>query len=373
MCEMTDYIKNFIMTEKKVPAFGIEIKRHGESLYSGYFGFSDHERNIPLNKDHLFFMYSMTKPITVSAVMRLVEEGKLSLEDRVDKYLPAFSNVYLIKDGVKVKPNNPITVKHLFTMTAGLTYDMYTDAVNDLKKRTDNKASTQEVVNEFAKTPLIDHPGKRFNYSLCHDVLGAVAEVVTGKPFSDYLDEIVFRPLGMKNSRMFNSEGLADKIVTQYSCSGSDYVNVGKGNGFYITENYVSSGAGLISNATDYSIFADTLANGGISKNGYRLLNLKTIELLTSPQVGTNEDKGGFTCACGKDYFYGLGVRTRVRESEYSPIGEFGWDGAAGSYVCMDVKSGLSVTFTMNTLSWPSTLSCVHDGIRELAFKLYAK
>lgn len=372
MCEISDYIESFVLKEKKIPAFGIEIKRKGESLFSGYYGYSDYEKTKPLRKDDLFFMYSVTKPVTSCAVMRLVEEGKLSLDDRVDKYLPEYANVFVEENGVKRKPSNPITVKHLFTMTAGLTYDMYTDSVNALKERSHNKASTIEVVNAFTKTPLIADPGKRFNYSLCLDVLAAVAEVVTGKNFADYLNEVVFTPLGMKNSYMFFNENLEDKITAQYSCENGELVNIGKNCEFYLTENYVSGGAGLISNPQDYSIFADTIANFGLAKNGYRFLSPQTVKRIFQPEVGVEPDKGGFTFCGGDDYNYGLGVRVRVKQGKYSPIGEFGWDGAAGSFVSMDADSGLSIVISMHIRNWLS-FKCIHDDLRELAFKIYSK
>lgn len=373
MDALTEYIEKKVMNEKKVPSFGIEIKRHGESLYSGYFGYSDYDGTKALSKDDLFYMYSMTKPITVSAVMRLVEEGRLSLSDRVDEFLPEFKDVFLLKDGKKVFPDRPVTVKHLFTMTAGLTYDLNTDAIRDLKSRTNNTASTREVVKEFVKTPLISQPGKKFNYSLCHDVLAVVAEQVTGIRFSEYLYRTVFEPLGMKNSFLHTDDGIRKRLVAQYICEGDKYKEYRSDNEFYITDNYDSGGAGLVSNASDYSVFADAMANGGTGKNGYRLLKPETVAALHNAEVGRFEVDGGFTFLNDDSYAYGLGVRTRTKPSENVPVGEFGWDGAAGSYVCMDTMTGLSMVFTMHTRQWPDTLKVVHEELRELAYRIYVK
>lgn len=371
MDRLTSYIKNIVLGDKNLPAFSMEVKRHGKSLYSGCFGFFDYQKQIPLKDTHLFYMYSMTKPITVSAVLRLVEEGKLSLSDRLDKYIPEFSNAFLIKDGKKVKPKTPITIKHLFTMTAGYNYNLYSEDVVALKEKSFNKASTREVVAKMANMPLISEPGETFNYSVCHDILAAVAEVLTGEKFCDYVQRIIFDPLGMTNSYMRLTKDVKERIVAQYVCNGDGYDEYRHDSEFYITEDYDSGGAGLISTAKDYSIFADTLANGGTANNGYRLLKPETVKLLHTPVVGSMAYEGGFTFLDDDSYHYGLGVRTRVKAKGTVPVGEFGWDGAAGSYVCMDTITGLSVVFTMHARLWPYTLRSVHNDLRDLAYRIF--
>ena len=147
----------------------------------------------------LLYLYSATKPITVVCAMRLVEEGKLDLDDPVGKYLPAYNNLTVKDADGKIRPaQNTMTVRHLLTMTGGLNYDLYKPSVLALKEK--GIDDTLSIVNAFASEPLMFDPGACFCYSLCHDVLGAVIEVVSGKRFSAYMKEIVFQPLEMHDS-----------------------------------------------------------------------------------------------------------------------------------------------------------------------------
>ena len=136
------------------------------------------------------------------------------------------------------------------------------------------------------------------------------------------------------------------------------------------TRNYRNGGSSLVSTVRDYSIFADTLASGGISENGYRLIKPETIEKMKEHQFDALDIKSSFTCVQGTDYAYGLGVRVRTRALECGiPVGEFGWDGAAGSYVLMDTDNGISITMGMNILFWPNIFTGEHLNIAKLIYE----
>lgn len=369
---IVNYIEQTVIKDKKVPCFGIVVKRRNETLLEQYFGYSDCDREKPLTKDDLFYMYSMTKPITAVSALILVEQGRLSLETKVKDVLPEFGDVYLMVNGKKVRPETDMTVKHLLTMTAGFSYDVDTPFISKVKSDYGEKATTRQFVNAFIKSPLLFEPGSRFNYSVCHDVLGCVIETVSGKRFSDFVKENVFDPLGMSSSDFRMTDGVKEKLVSQYIFLKNRGVTVtNMKNPQRLSENYDSCGAGIISNARDYSIFADALANGGVSSNGYKLLKPETVKMLYAPILSSVSVDCGFTCVHGTDYGYGLGVRTRIRPTEYTPIGEFGWDGAAGSYVFMDCASGLSMVVCAHVLGWPPLLLDSYAELRELCFKIY--
>lgn len=312
-------------------------------------------------------LFSATKPVTVCCAMRLIEEGKLSLGDAVEKYIPEYANAYLLDEkGGKVTPKKKMTVEHLFTMSAGLSYATYGEPYRSLIKAAGEKATTQEIFGALATAPLLFEPGARFEYSLCHDLLAAVVERASGKRFSAYVDEVVCKPLGMESSGFHLDVPLADT----YFANGEKIEKRNNDNELVFTENYDSGGAGLISCVEDYARFAQTLACGGVWKDGYRLLSedgLKQLRTCHNQQISVQNT---FTCIQGDDYGYGLGVRVRLKELEWGlPKGEFGWDGAAGTYLMVDPEKKISVVIGMHIRNWPKVFNGEHLKLVECAYK----
>ncbi len=365
------YMEDTILEKKHVPGCDILIMREHELLYRHICGYADIERGIPLSEQHLYYMYSCTKPITVSAGLRLYEEGKLDLDTPVAAYLPAFADVRVARDGKLVKPPAPLTVRHLFTMSGGFDYNMRTDKVWALTEANPH-ASTREIVDLFAEKPLCFEPGTRFQYSICHDILAAVIEVAADMRFSDYLDQILFTPLGMTDST-FSYEPQKDRLTGQYAPDAQGaVVRTHSENTFRLTDHYESGGAGLVCTARDYARFADMMACEGTAANGYRYLKPETVKLLRTEQLSSFAVDSAFSCAAGPGYGYGLGVRTRVDNTlgQKSPIGEFGWDGAAGSYVMCDPINHISIFFAMQVLNWPAVIGSDHAVIRDMMYDI---
>ena len=314
------------------------------------------------------YMYSCGKVATVTAALRLVEEGRLGLEDKVCTYLPEIKKAFILNENnEKEYVGDQMTVRHLFTMTAGFTYDIYTQPILDLAKQSEGRATLQDFIPKFVETPLSFAPGTRFQYSLCHDVLAAVVEVVTGKKFSQYMKEVIFDPLDMKNSRFDNGEGA---VADLYIATGDGSITqTNEGKILLPTRAYESGGAGMVSTVEDYIRFADALACGGKAKNGYQLLKRSTLDLLTSKQVTCMSVNNGFTCVQGEDYGYGLGVRVRQKATDWGlEEGEFGWDGAAGSYVMIDPHKEVAVFIGMHLREWPTVFNGKHLAVVK---KLY--
>ena len=210
------------------------------------------------------YMYSCGKPITVVAALRLVEEGKMSLEDKVCVYLPEVKNAFLInKQGEMECVGDKMTIRHLFTMSAGFTYDLATEPILKLVKDSQGKATLRAFIAKFVETPLSFMPGERFQYSLCHDVLAAVVEAITQKKYSEYVKDVVFAPLQMAHSRFDNGE---TDMLDMYKVNASGEIQKTNGDKLLIpTTAYESGGAGLVSTVDDYIRFADALACGGVA------------------------------------------------------------------------------------------------------------
>lgn len=366
---MVEEIKNYaeqMVMDKSIPYLDVIVYQNGRQLFRWYGGDG---REKVTGKEKLF-LYSATKPLTAVCALRLCEEGKLSLNDEVEKWLPAYKDVYVINtNGEKESPKSKMLVLHLITMTAGLTYDHKSYPIKETIKKNDGKEDTDTIVGAFVLNPLVFEPGLQFNYSLCHDVLAAVVERAAGKKFSEYMDEIIFRPLGMTHSD-FSTNIL--EHANLYNCLDNGEIKKIEDQRAPIWmvfgHDYESGGAGVSSTVEDYIRFADILACGGIS-NGYRLLKEDTIRSMYQEHLSNISVNNTFTCIQGDDYGYGLGVRTRVKETEWGlPKGEFGWDGAAGSYVMIDPVNQISIFMGMHLENWPRTFVGKH---LEIVKKIY--
>ena len=181
-----------------IPACEMVVTHKGETVYRGSAGYSDSAKTKKVTNNDLYWIFSATKPITCVAAMRLVERGLIALNDPVSKYLPAYRDLFVAqKDGTVKKCETPMTVEHLFTMCGGMDYNLRSDAITEAVRNPN--AATLDIVNAMAKTPLGFEPGSNYRYSLCHDVLGAIVEVVSGMSFGDYLQKNIFDPLEMED------------------------------------------------------------------------------------------------------------------------------------------------------------------------------
>ena len=236
-------------------------RRH-ERLYRFSFGED--------STDKRFFFYSCTKPVTVVAALRLWERGELALDAPVAKYLPSYAHAYTMENGVRKKET--MRVRHLFTMTSGLNYNLNAPAIAEAKRLP--KATTVDVANTFVAAPLDFAPGDRYQYSLSHDALGAVIEAISNMTLAHFMEDEIFLPLGMKNTSFRFS---ADEMMNQYRFENGALSSVPIENPYVFTGTYFSGGAGMISTLDDYAIFADALAAGGCARSGYRLLQDQTV------------------------------------------------------------------------------------------------
>ena len=348
-----------------VPACELIVRCGYDEIYHRVCGYSDHAKTMPASENDVYWLFSETKLFTCVSAMQLVERGVISLDDPVSKWLPEYADVTVMKDGNAVPCENVMTIRHLMSMTGGLSYDLDVPEIAGMRK---SGASTREMVRIMAGVPLQFEPGTHFRYSLCHDVLAAIIEVASGMDFYTYLRKNICEPLGIENIG-FIPDGVHN-FSAQYKFYDEDRMTrpVETENRYRLTENYCSGGAGLWSTAKDYILLPEALANGGVGRNGNRIIMPESIDEMRKHLL-TGSQKAEFNQMKRKTYSYGLGVRVRVTEGRCGePVGEFGWDGACGAYDLVDTVNKLSIHYVQHIQTPYFWCSDFHDELRETIY-----
>ncbi len=366
-------MKDFMdyLTECKVPGNSIVIYHKHKEVYRYSAGYSDLENKIKMQGDELLNIYSCSKVATVTAALQLYEKGAFLLDDPLYDFLPEYRNMNIKYDnGDVIKAKSPITIRQLFTHTAGFTYDFNSPSIIELKNKTGGKVSAVQLAKAISNEPLIYEPGTKWSYSLAHDVLAAVVEVISGTRFSEYAKKNIFEPIGAKvyyypdetvkgrmaQQYLYRTDEEMSDIVSAQICSGKKtgyFENVGTDLKYGEGLEFDSGGAGIITSISDYAIFADSLANGGKARNGEQILSKAAVELMSTNQLN-DECMKNFNWSQLKGYGYGLGVRTlidRAKSGSLGPVGEFGWGGAAGATLLADNENGFSYFYAHHMLN----------------------
>ncbi len=368
-------VMDTIHEEWGIPYCDLACFYKGKEVYRYMTGSVDEAYTRPVTREALVWMYSCTKPITIAAALQLYEQGKLDIDAPVAQYLPEYAEAYYMQDGERVAVGDTMCVRHLMTMSAGLDYDLNSEGVQ-WARATYGEPTTRQLAAAFIRKPLKFAPGERFEYSLCHDVLAAVIEVVSGETFGDYLRAHIFEPLGMHDTGFFPTAAQKARFSAQHELPPEGHPNrlVDRFSlPFRLSAKHESGGAGLFSGTDDYARFTVAMTGRGVSPEGVRILKPETVELMRTPQVGKvlkNPDMVA-TFACGPGYSYGLGVRVLVDKQygQRSHLGEFGWDGAAGSYVLMDPDAEVTMVYTQHVRSWAYTHPERHGLLRDAFYE----
>ena len=337
--------------EGKIAGINTLVARRGKIAHIESFGRADIEAQRETNANTIFRIYSMSKPVTVVAALMLYERGQFGLNDSIADYIPSFKEMTVATDDGVVPANGPITIRHLMTHTAGISYDAtgtpaeaaYTEArasyeVEDL--------TSEQVIDKIADLPLLFHPGEHWHYGLSIDVIGRLVEVVSGKRFGEYLKEELFAPLGMADTGFMVAPEDVGRVASLYAPHDKERRDL-ENNLELIDEpeqsrgisprRFESGGGGLVSTITDYARFAQMLVNGG-SLSDVRILGRRTVALMASENIaGQAKLDYNWTDHCG--YTFGLGVRVMENPAEggsNGSIGEYGWSGQAGTWVWID-------------------------------------
>ncbi len=369
-----------------IPGWSLAIGRRGALAHVSSWGHRDLERSLPIQDDTLFRIYSMTKPVTAVAAMMLHERGEFQLDDPVSAYIPSFEQVRvfdrLLPDGdlVTVPADRPVTIRHLLTHTAGLTYgfhhshpvdSMYRDAGHELEAP--SGLSLADACDVWAGLPLLFQPGSEWNYSVGTDVLGRVVEVMTGQCLGAFLHQEVFEPLGMSDTAFRVQESDRGRLAALYVADPTAGLvrNDTIGGAVLRADRAHFGGGGLVSTTHDYYRFATMLANGGVL-DSERLLSPRTVDLMTANHLPGGADLEQFgrpmktespTAGVGQ----GLGVSVvldPIRSRVPSGVGEFGWGGAASTVFWVDPELEMVVVFMTQVL--PSVALPIRGLLHQL-------
>lgn len=393
---MNDFqnVKNFMnqLTDWVMPGNSISVWYRNEEIFRYSSGYADLENKIPMTGEEYINIYSCSKVATVTAALQLVERGRILLTDPLYEYIPAYRHMTVREaDGTLRPAKTPITLYHLFTMTAGFNYNCHTPAFEKAKKLTDGRMETLTVANCLAEEPLSFDPGMHWQYSLCHDVLAAVVEVVSGMRFCEYMQKNVFEPAGITKVCYHHTPEILSHMAQQYileteedfdpvaaqsgqSVQGCGTVrNTGLDNSFAFGALYDSGGAGITTTVNEYAKLADALACGGRAATGEHILAAGTVALLQknalSPSVLPDLNWGNL-----HGYGYGLGVRTLLDPTAASYCGtgsEIGWGGAAGATLSADPQTGLSFFYAHHMLNPQETY--YQPRLRNVVYADYQK
>ncbi len=370
---LTEYIDRLYETEG-IPSSDMVVYQHGQPIYRHSAGFQDVETREPLRRDALYFMYSATKLLTVTAGMQLLEKGKFLLNDPVSDYLPEFTSMKVKeKDeagNITLVRAEPMLVRDLFCMTSGLDYAARSPEIMACVAEHDGEPTTADIVRAIATRPLSFQPGTHWAYSLSHDVLLRLVEAVADQTFADYAKANIFDPIGMESTFMHYDESLAPRMAAQYRFNGmlGRAVDVGLTNEYVFGSKHASGGAGAISCTDDYIRFAEMLTHMGLAPNSNRILAESTVELMRRDCLNESS-RPDFNWPRMRGYSYGFGVRVLqdpALSGTLSSVGEFGWGGAAGAYVHCDPAKELTIVYLQHMLNNKEDI--VHPRLRNLVY-----
>lgn len=362
---IADLVQAYVDDDRIAGAITV-VARHGETAHFKTQGVMDIEARKAMRSDAIFRMASMSKPVTGVAIMMLLEEGKLRLEDPVSRFIPEFKDaeIAMVRDTEEsrdpasrgaeiytVPASREITVRDLLTHTSGLESGGAGSRAGARIAPRDTSLSLAEYIPTLGEVPLDFQPGTRWRYSSLAgiEVLGHIVEVVSGQSFDQFLKERIFDPLGMQDTSFVVAPDKQPRLVTLYERSDAGVLErLDENPGWLDTTTLFSGGGGLYSTADDYMRFGQMLLNGG-ELNGNRLLGLRTVQLMASNHVG---DLYGPDANRANGLGFGLTVEVvmdPVLANTRRGKGSFGWGGAFGTYFWVDPENDIVALLMIQT------------------------
>jgi CubicO group peptidase (beta-lactamase class C family) len=367
-----------------IPGAVLMIVRNGKVAYFESTGVLDPETRAPMGKDAIFRIYSMSKPITSVAVMMLAEQGKITLDEPIAKYIPAFKTmkVGLETKGEDGKPKleladakKPITIQDLLRHTSGITYGFFGDMMakkayldaNVYEGDYDNA----EFAERIAKLPLAFQPGSTWDYSNSTDILGRLVEVVSGQSLLQFEKQNILDPLGMTDTSFYVADAAKHARIAEPFKTDR---KIGAGVEFgdpRAPKKWESGGGGMVGTVADYARFLMMLRNGG-TLDGKRYLGPKTVAYMTSDHTAGVITPGPYYLP-GPGYGFGLGFAVRKETGvALTPgtVGDYNWGGAGGTYFWVDPKEDLIVIYAMQS---PSQRVHYRQVLRDMVYSAIDK
>jgi CubicO group peptidase (beta-lactamase class C family) len=376
-----DYLKNEVSTGK-IPGAVLLIQQHSQPVLFESFGVKDVDSRRPMTKDAIFRLYSMSKPVTSVAAMMLVDDGKLSLDDPVSKFIPAFAGTKVAvgkqdengKVTLATEPLvRPVTIRDLLRQTSGITYGFYGEtAVRQLYRASnifEGDFDNAQFAERLAKLPLAEQPGTLWDYGHSTDVLGRVIEVVSGKSLYEFERERLLGPLGMQDTAFYVEDEKRARVIEPLPGDRFKGSIAGLGDPI-LRRRWQSGGAGMVGTTGDYARFAQMLLDGG-TLDGRQYLNAETVRLMASDQIGpeTKVARDQFYFP-GGDSGFGLGFAVRTVENLPLPLGEYRWDGVGGTFFFIDPKDDL---FAICMMQSPSQRQRIQIELKRLIYQAREK
>ena len=341
------------------------VLRDGQVAYQKSVGWVDRESRRPMTPDAMFRIASQSKAITSTAILMLVEEGRIALGDTVSRFIPGFAHTMVASradSGRTIVPaRRQITIQDLLTHTAGISYgterwiaQQYAakglgPAAGNGWYTADKTEPVCETMERLATLPFVTQPGEAFVYGYNTDVLGCVVERASGVPLDEFIRTRITGPLGMTDTYFFVPPAKASRLVTLYMNDSTGRAarapEGSRGQGHYVEgpRRSFSGGAGIVSTARDYAHFLQMMLNRG-EIDGVRILSPRSVDLMTSNQIpaiyGSN----------GKGFGLGFETVERIGGIGYYSVGSFGWGGAYGSSYMVDPVERMVVVFMINQM-----------------------
>src|SRR5579863_1268636 len=381
LAHVRDYMRNEVATGK-IPGAVLLIQQHGQPVLLDSFGVMDVESRRPMTPDAIFRLYSMSKAITSVAAMMLVDDGKMSLDDPLSKFIPAFADTRVAVEKhdengsatLATEPLvRPIRILDLLRQTSGITYGFYGDSpVRKLYASSglfEGDFDNAQFAERLAKLPLAEQPGTLWDYGHSTDVLGRVIEIVSGKSLFEFEEERLLGPLGMRDTAFHVDESKRGRVVEPLPGDRFKGSIAGLGDPV-LRRRWESGGAGMVGTMADYARFAQMLLNGG-SLDGRQYLKPGTVKLMTSDHVPAEtkiaRDHYYFPSA---DSGFGLGFAVRTVATPPLPAGEYRWDGVGGTFFFIDPNDEL---FAICMMQSPSQRQRIQNELKALIYQALKK
>jgi len=349
-----DHLFQEFVDNNRIGGAVVLVLRDGKPVYDKAFGWADKEAGRKMTTDTIFRIASQSKAMTSAAIMSLVEEGRIAINDPASRYIPAFATTTVALggegDGKIVPARRQITVRDLLTHTAGISYGTNPSVASQYQSKglgpaagfgwytADKNEPICTTMETLATLPFVAQPGESWVYGYNTDILGCIVERASGMPLDEFIRTRITGPLGMKDTQFYLPAAQRDRLAAVYS-SGSDgkitrAPDGARGQGHYVDGPHRSfaGGAGLLSTARDYARFLEMIRRGG-EIDGVRILSPRAVELMATNQVGTLHSPNGL------GFGYGFQTTDRYGANGMESVGSFGWVGAYGTTYRIDPKA----------------------------------
>lgn len=358
----------------KLAGIATLVYQDGKVIYREQHGYQDLENKVPLSEDTLYKIFSLTKPVTGTAMLMLYDEGKFKLDDPVEKYLPELKGLEVAKDeGPNGQPvtesaEHPVTIRELMTHTAGFTYGYFSESqVDDLYKKAnifDRESTLADTVDKLAKIPLRQQPGTEWHYSVSVDVQARLVEVLSGMTFDAFLKERIFIPLGMKDTDFYVPQDKVQRLAVSYQPKEEGGLTPLPNTQHFTKPKMLNGGGGLISSMDDYLRFARMLLNEG-ELDGVRLLKPETVQAMRSNQLPEGVDSISPIYPGNQ---FGLNVAV-VADAEKAvlPEGTIWWWGVQGPWAWIDPANGIITLGMMQNTDYRHSIG-VHRTLTKILY-----